>query len=483
MSLTAGPGDTTVKHLCWAFVLLASAGLGRAADEVPAQATLVLTSVTVIDGTGAPAQADRTVVVRDGRIAAVGAAGEIEVPKGAVVVDGKGKFLIPGLWDMHVHWYESGGLPLFVANGVTGVRVMFGNPLHLGWRKEIAAGKQVGPRMVVASPIVDGPKPIWPGSIAVTTEEDGRKAVRKVKEDGYDFVKVYSLLPREGYLAIADEARKQGIPFAGHVPSTVTVAEASAAGQKSIEHLTGIALSCADDEAALRKEMAAATGYDPTLFRRVTFKAVAGFNPKKAQALFAAFVKNGTTQVPTLTVLRALGHLDDPDFLNDPRMQYMSPFTKAFWDPKKDGRFKTMTKEDYVGQQKLFKTYQKLIGAMKGAGVEVLAGTDCLNPYCFPGFSLHDELALLVEAGLTPMEALQAATRNAARYLGLADELGTIAKGKQADLVLLDADPLADVKNTTKIRAVVQDGRLYPREKLQEMLDKVAQSNKPKKKD
>jgi hypothetical protein len=248
----------------------------------------------------------------------------------------------------------------------------------------------------------------------------------------------------------------------------------------SIEHLIGIALACADDEAALRKEMAAATGYDAALIRRVTFKATASYNPKKAQALFAAFVKNGTTQAPTLTVLRALGHLDDPDFCNDPRLTYMSPNTKAFWDPKKNPRFKTVTREDYAEQRKLFKIYQKLVGEMQRSGVEVLAGTDCLNPYCFPGFSLHDELALLVEAGLTPMEALQAATRNAARYLGLADELGTIARGKRADLVLLDADPLADVKNTTKIRAVVQDGRLYPRAKLQEMLDKVAQSNKPK---
>jgi imidazolonepropionase-like amidohydrolase len=273
--------------------------------------------------------------------------------------------------------------------------------------------------------------------------------------------------------------------FAGHVPGAVTIAEASEQGQKSIEHLNliGVLVACAEDEAALRKELAAAAGLDLALDARVGTKAAAVYSPKKAEALFATFVKNGTTQVPTLTVLRALAHLDDPDFRDDARLKYMSPFTKAFWDPKGTTRFKNLTKEDYAELNKVFKENQRLVGAMRKAGVEVLAGTDCLNPYCFPGFSLHDELALLVEAGLTPMEALQAATRNPARYLGLSDELGTIAKGKRADLVLLDADPLADVRNTTKIQAVVQDGRLYSREQLHQMLDTVEQANRPKKKD
>jgi len=438
---------------------------------------LVFTHVTVIDATGAPAKLDMTVVITGDRITAIGK--DAPPPKDAQIVDCSGKFLIPGLWDMHIHWYDKNSLTLFTANGVTGVREMFGMPMLLQLRKEVAEGKLVGPRMVVASPIVDGPKPVWPGSIAVANEVEGRKAVEKIKADGYDFVKVYSLLPRDAYSGIVDEARKEGIPFAGHVPLSVSAAEASDAGHKSIEHLTGVLLSCSSKEEELRAQFAeeiaknGMTGALSGLARRQGRHLVDSFSNEKAAALFARFKKNGTWQCPTLTVLRSLAFLDDKDFTNDPRLKYMPRQIRNSWDPANDFRMRTMTPEDFANAKRAFQKYLEVVGGLRRAGVDIIAGTDTLNPYCFPGFSLHDEMTLLVGAGLSPLEALQAATRNAARFLGKLDSLGTIETGKIADLVLLDANPLDDIGNTKKINAVVMNGRLLDRKALDQMLNQV----------
>jgi hypothetical protein len=438
---------------------------------------LALSHVTVIDGTGGRAQPDMTVVIADGRIAAVGPSARAEVPEGAQRVDGTGQFLIPGLWDMHVHWSDAAFLPLFTANGVTGVRVMWGLPVHLQWRKALAAGKFDGPRLFLAGPIVDGPSPIWKASVAVATEEEARRAVRKTKEDGYDFVKVYNLLPREAYLAIADESRKQEVPFAGHSPYAVSAGEVSDAGQQTIEHLEGILLACSGKEAELRKQLIAATrdfpNRDLALLRRINEEMLDAYDPDKAAALFARLKKNHTWQVPTLTVLRAIARLDDEAFTKDPRLKYMPSAIRKMWDPKNDERFKTYTRDDFAQRRRLFEKSLEVVGAIRRAGVGLLAGTDVLNPYCFPGFSLHDELELLVKAGLSPMEALQAATRDPARLQNKEKEFGTVEPGRAADLVLLEANPLDDIGNTRKIAAVVLRGELLPKERLRKMLGDV----------
>ncbi|MGH9839156.1 MAG: amidohydrolase family protein, partial [Blastocatellia bacterium] len=202
-------------------------------------------------------------------------------------------------------------------------------------------------------------------------------------------------------------------------------------------------------------------------------RAAQTYDQKKAAALFARFKKNGTWQSPTLTVLRSVTHLDDPNFTNDPRLKYMPPSLRSNWDPKNDRRFKMYTAEDWAESRKVYAKYLEVTGAMRKAGVEFIAGTDVSNPYCFPGFSLHDELALLVKTGFTPMEALQAATRNPARYLGLLDSLGTVEKGKLADLVLLEANPLADISNTQKINAVIVGGKLVTKSEIEAMLAKA----------
>ena len=438
---------------------------------------LVLTHVTVIDATGAPANPDMTLVITGDRITELGKTPNVRVPKDAQVIDATGKFLIPGLWDMHVHWYLKEYLPLFIANGVTGARLMWGMPMHQQWRKEIENGTLLGPRLVIASPIVDGPNPVWPASVSVSNDREARQAVTKARQDGADFIKVYSRLTREAFFAIADETKKQGISFAGHVPQSVTAAEASDAGQKSIEHLTGVLTACSSREEELRKQTGAAGSKppqgqlpNPATQRQSNRLILETFSPEKAAALFARFNRNQTWQCPTLTVLRSAASLDDPNFRNDPRLKYMPPATRTQWDPAKDFRFKNRTAEDFELARLVFKKQLELVGAMRRAGVEFLAGTDALNPYCFPGFSLHDELALLVNAGLTPMEALQAATLNPARFLGKERELGTVEKGKIADLVLLDANPLEDIRNTQEINAVILRGKLIAKSELQRML-------------
>lgn len=462
--------------------LIALAGPSRTQEKAAVTTRpIAITHVTVIDATGAPAKADTTVVITDGRISSIGPSAQLKTPEAAQIVDATGKFLIPGLWDMHVHWYLERYLPLFIANGVTGVRQMWGVPLHQQWRDRIERGELVGPRMVIASKIVDGPKPIWPGSTTASDENQGREAVVEAKRTGADFIKVYSLLPREAFLGIADEAKKQGISFAGHVPLSVALSEASDMGMKSVEHLTGVFSACSSREDELLKAAreavdAAAISENPMSVlhqpRALEFIRMAyeSYSAEKAVALFAKLKKNGTWQCPTLTVLHHTAFIDDPALANDPRLKYIPARVKGTWDPAKDPRFKDRPADSLELEKKAFPKKLEVVGAMQRAGVGILAGTDVLNPYCMPGFSLHDELGFLVQAGLTPMEALQSATIAPARFLEKEADLGTVETGKLADLVLLRENPLLEIRNTQKIDAVIVRGRLFERTALDEML-------------
>jgi tetratricopeptide (TPR) repeat protein len=451
-----------------------------------AQATLVFTHITIIDTSSGPNKTDMTVFITGDRITDIKPSAKVRGPRGAQVIDGTGKFLIPGLWDMHAHYFDSAYLSLFIANGVTGVRIMAGDPYDFKQREEIAKGFLIGPRMVIGSPLIDGPKPLWPGSISVSNEVEARKVVRQMNEIGYDFIKIYQLLPREAYFAIADESKKLGIPFVGHLPSSIRATEASDAGQRSIEHLSseslGILLACSSKEEELYKTREKAfegvsqqprTPSQLAAYRSFANKVLESYDDEKASALFALFVKKSTWQCPTLTVLRSYRYLDDKNFTNDARLKYMPKAKRESWELKNDPWVSPLTEEDWAVEKKVYRKELALVGAMHRAGVKLLAGTDTGNPYCFPGFSLHDELGLLVEAGLTPLEALQAATYNAAEFLGMMDSIGAVEEGKIADLVLLDADPIKDIAKTKKIAAVVVGGKLYSRSSLDEMLAKI----------
>lgn len=453
----------------------------------PSTARLVLTHVTVIDVAKGIPQPDQTVVIEGDKIVSVGPHEEVPASPETMVVDAGGKYLIPGLWDMHVHFLDTDSARLFVANGVTGVRVMWGNPrfgpgterVHDDLRDSYEGRKAIGPRMMIASQLLDGPNPIWSSSVSLSNPEEGRKAVQEAKKSGADFIKVYSLLPRDVYLAIVDESQKQGIPFEGHVPEAVSVIEASDLKQKSIEHLNGMMVACSSLETELRKEQAefAKSPRPPADWskfkREQAVRALSSYDDKHAEALFATLAKNSTYQCPTMTVNNAIATMDSPTHSTDPRLVYVSPYFKQRWDPKADFRFKSWTAKDFEFKRSSFQKELAIVGAMNKAGVPLLAGTDEGNPFCFAGFSLHDELGWFVKAGLSPAEALRTATLNPASFFGQETTMGTVAQGNVADLVLVDADPLADIANTKKISAVISRGVLYQRAALDKMLEEV----------
>jgi imidazolonepropionase-like amidohydrolase len=472
------------RCLAGLIVLLCPAGVWAQAKADSSAPALAITHVTVIDATGATAQPDQTVVIKDGRIVDLGKSADTLVPAGAETMDGTGKFLIPGLWDMHAHIAAGARdcLVLYLANGVTGVRDMhaYSPEMIFNLRKDIEAGKLTGPRIIACGAMIDGPNPTAGTSALVAGDAaQGRAAVRSLKKRGADFIKVHSRLPRDVYVVIADEAKKQGLPFAGHVPESVSALEASDAGQKSIEHLTGLWISCSTQEEALRKENVAALRsgrpMDLALLFRVGLKPVDSFSEAKAQALYQRYVKNHTWQTPTLVMIRAVCSLDDPRFTADPRVKYLSPFVRSFWDVKSPLIQPIVETMANSGLKRVYKRSLEEVGKMHRVGVEIMAGVDHPFPFCFPGFSVHDELALMVEAGLTPMEALQTATRHPARYLDRLADLGTVEKSKSADLVLLDANPLDDIKNTNRIAAVVTRGKLLSRETIRKMLADLEQ--------
>ncbi|HLO97198.1 MAG TPA: amidohydrolase family protein [Fimbriimonas sp.] len=390
------------------------------------------------------------------------------------LIDGSGKFLIPGLWDMHTHLSDGKSLGLFTANGVTGIRVMFGATYQLSLRKDVQNGKILGPTMVLGSPIVDGPKPIWPGSIAVSNAEQARVAVRKIKQDGYDFVKVYSLLSREAYFAIADECKKEKIPFAGHVPHSVGLLEAQKAGQISAEHVMGNLVECSThaDEFRQKFDQVVGEGMAKTseMSRAAAAEIIDSFSAEKEKALVKGLKGGALWQCPTLVVLRNVAYMNDGRFGSDPRNKYVNPFVLNGWDPAKDFRLKNRTAVDWERAQKSYLATFQFTKKLVEGGANVLAGTDCLNPFVYPGFSLHDELDLLVKVGMSPTQALASATVNPARFLGLSKTHGRIEIGKVADLVLLTANPLEDIRNTTKIDMVVNSGKVFDRSELDKVL-------------
>jgi len=371
------------------------------------------------------------------------------------VIDATGQFLIPGLWDMHVHLDPQGNeLHTLAAHGITGIREMYSQiPIATlaAWR-----ARPENPRIAIAG-FLDGPllrtSDATPDAYAVGTADEARLAVALLQAGGADFLKVYNSLPREAYFEIAKRSKSLGIPFAGHVPEAVSPAEASEAGQRSQEHLINILLACSTREEALRNQRIF-TMNDPTISAveralRLGFPDPNGlfesYDDTKAAALFQTFVKNDTWQTPTLALLQS--------FLADRNrarrtlyMRDLSPEAFDIWL----ARIKA-----------LLDRYKKLVGDMHRAGVEFLAGTDTSPDNPVPvGIGLHDELELLVESGFTPMEALQTATRNAARYFGMLKDMGTIEPGKLADLVLLNANPLDDIRNTRKISMVILRGRV-----------------------
>jgi imidazolonepropionase-like amidohydrolase len=450
--------------------------------------SLAITHVTLIDATGAAPQRDMTVILSDEQIAAIGPSNAVSIPRKTKTLDATGKFLVPGLVDMHVHLMgasEPTGsrefiLPLLLANGITTVRDMGGDlESLLKLRHEIEHGKLQAPRIFFAGPYLDGNPPFFQPSLVVTNSVDAFEDVHSLISRGADFIKVQSNLSRDAYFAIADVCRRERVTFAGHVPDRVTAAEASDAGQKSIEHLTGVLRACSNDEPLLIHKQFAA-GPKKTTKRQSRERELAwqrelleSYSGEQAAALIAKFIRNQTWQVPTLLLLRNDAFpTPETDPTRDARRKYVPLHVLENWQKGVEEGDKGVTPQEYSLRASLMQASLQIAGKMHTAGVPLMAGTDTTAPFIFPGSSLHEELALLVQAGLTPMEALQAATKLPAEFLRKLQTQGTIEQGKVADLLLLDANPLDDIHNTRKIRALILRGKLLDRNALDEMLAK-----------
>lgn len=478
-----------------AFFLLGTLPLLSSCSKPP-NPVLAITHVTVIDATGTPPQPDMTLLISAQKITALGPAKSLAIPRNAQILDASGKFLVPGLADMHVHLTgasEPAGsrefiIPLLLTNGITTVRDMGGYLESLiPLRKEIEQGRRLGPQIVFAGPYLDGSPPSFQPSFVVTNAVEASEDVHTLIQRGVDFIKVQSILSRDAYFAISNVCRREHITFVGHVPDRVTAAEASDAGQKSIEHLTGVLRACSKDEPRLmreqflsmtKKESGAQSHARQLAWQR---ELLSHYSEKAADELIAKFVRNQTWQVPTLILLRnnAFPTLES-DPANDPRRKYVPHQFLEIWQKTHQAQMKGATLREFALRTALLDKSMHMVGKMQLAGVHLMAGTDTTAPFVFPGSGLHEELALLVQASLTPMQALQAATKNPAEFLGELQTQGTIEPGKFADLLLLDANPLADIHNTQKIRAVILHGSFLDRRVLDELLaseEKFAATN------
>jgi imidazolonepropionase-like amidohydrolase len=400
---TRGPTDIEVSGTGpWGITFVDPAN--APVPPAPSSPPRAIANVTVIDVRAGVALADQNVIVIGERIAGVGPAGSTPIPTGAQTLDGRGKYLIPGLWDMHVH-ADSADLATLIRFGITGARDMSGDiTALLALRRGITARVLSGPRLVFAGPLLRGPRSAsdsepW----VIRTPEQGRRAVDSLTALGADFIKMHEDLSRDAYFAMAAEAKLKGMPFVGHVPAALTPLEASAAGQRSIEHLEFVPDRC----------MPIFNGQSPPDC------SAAGLT-----GLIASLVANETWLDPTIGSFRAFAPQQFPAILAG---------------------------------------FKQLVPVLRAQRADILTGTDLGNTGIIPGESLHDELALLVEAGYTPAEVLRAATLNPATFLGLTGSLGTVERGNFADMVLLDADPLADIRNTRRIAFVFQGGRIVSR--------------------
>ena len=401
---------------------------------------VAIRDVTLIDGTGA-IRKHVTIVVEGTRISAIQPA-SAPLPAGAHIEEGAGKFVIPGLWDMHAHLGDATStepaLEMFLAAGVTGVRDM-GSPRFerlKAWRDQIERGELEGPRIVAPGPLLQAGPPVDTNHVEIRDSVQARHVVDSLADLGVDFIKVHEILTRAEYFSIADESRRRGLPYAGHLPvdnDTLLVkpVEAAVAGQRSLEHLAGI----------------------PYFIRNVSHA-----------AMYDSLRRSGVYVTPTLQPYWVGVHLGDSAEWADPRLQLIGTIRRDQWEKI---RRSPRSAQQVAFMARLLGWREAAVKDLRDAGVPLLAGTDVgVLPLMYPGTSLQDELVRLVESGLTPAEALATATVNPARFWGREHDLGTVEVGKLADLVVLDGNPLVNIANIHRVHTVIANGRVYHESQL-----------------
>ena len=443
------------------------------------KADVLIRHATVIDVEHARTIPDQAVATRGDRIVAVGADAAVAKAWGAArEVDGKGRYLIPGLWDMHVHF--GGGpalvdenkalLPLYVAYGITTIRDCAGDLPYdvLTWRGAIADGSLFGPPRLSAGPKHEGIKPVWKGTLETGSEADVDAAIAKLKALKVDFIKITdSTLKPELFLYAVRKAKEAGLRTSGHIPMALTVGQAVDAGLSSIEHLSYAHKAGSKDEARIAADFAAGRIDRAT----ATAQLDASFDPATAMASYRNLRDHGVFVTPTLNIERLLAYLDTDDHAKDAFLAYVGPGLRKTYQWRIDRAAKA-TPEQIAARHRDYRATAAVMPLLEKAGVTIMAGTDAgfLNSFDYPALGLHQELALYVENGLTPAEALAAATRAGPAWFGKLDRYGAVETGKQADLVLLDRNPLEDIHATQSVNTVVLRGKVEDRATLDRLL-------------
>ena len=447
-----------------------------------AQPHLLITDVNIVDVAAGKIIPHQSVAIKAGRITATGTTKPGKTPEAARVIDGKGKYLLPGLWDNHVHF---GGdtlideneqlLPLFLAMGVTSVRDCAGDISLsvLQWRQEIRAGQRVGPTIFTSGPKLEGKKSIWPGDLEIASEAELQQALDSLQKLKVDFVKITdNTLQPSLFLQSIRAARQRGWKVTGHIPVALTIQEVADAGLSAIEHLGYVVRAASSKEIDITKQRAAGT----LTARQANEQFLETFDTTTALANYQKLAANGTAVVPTMIGSYATAYLDQNQHLNDDYLKYLGPEFKRTYQ----WRIDRAMKDDSAAidlRHRMFETAAALLPYLHKAGVSIIAGTDAgyLNSFDYPGLGMHQELELMVRYGLTPQAALQASIINGPEFLGLGKHYGAVRKGKMADLLLLDADPLQNIRATQQIAGVIKQGTYWDSKAIQEQLLKLQQ--------
>lgn len=458
----------------------------------PPAADVAIANVNIVDVAAGTVLGGRTVLVRDGRIATIAPAEDeraaADVARARRTIDGTGRYLIPGLWDMHVHF--RGGdeliaanrelLPLYIANGVTTVRDAGGDMTEavLAWRRAIVAGTLIGPRILTSGPKLDGPTGGWEGSIRLSSPQQVPAALDSLQAIGTDYVKIYDgTISRDVFLAVVREADRRDMIATGHMPYSVRFAEAIDAGLDATEHLYyAFKGSALNEDSVTRAVIATAGSNRPLGFWAALSLLQPQYDAELADRTFRHMAARGSAVVPTLHIGHVLSYVDEVDHSSDPELRFIDPGIVETYA----GRVRSAQRSSPAARAErraLQQRFVEMVPLMHAAGVTVLAGSDAgaSNSHVYPGFSLHAELEELVGAGLSPADALRAATVDAATFMRRGHEYGQVQEGYRADLVLLGANPLDDIRNTRTIEYVVFDGHtVHDRAALERLLEDVA---------
>jgi imidazolonepropionase-like amidohydrolase len=422
-----------------------------------------IVGVTVIDVEAGVAWPGQTVLVRDDRVDAIGPADEVSVPSDAVIIDGRGFFLMPGLCDAHVHFVDPEVFGrVMVANGVLFARDT-GMPTAgiLEVKDQLNRGALIGPEIVVTGTILDGEPPLIPSiSLGVSTTDAARAAVRELAQAGVDMIKVYSRLDADAFLAAVDEAHALGLKVAGHVPDSIPIEQAAAAGLDSSEHLFGFDKLVGRLLGAPVKPYYAGMGVDVVHFLRL-----GELEPAKLREALDGLRLSGLSVCPTVVTFEVGTRMTESFSGTFPGSEYVSQTLLDTW-------------RSLWGQQTdlpefVWQTWAHLVVRLHRAGIPLMVGTDLSTPGTLPGFSVHDEMAIWQDAGIPAADVLRGATLVPARFMGLDDRLGSIGKGKTASMILLRANPLEDVRNAREIESVFLRGRYYDRKALDHLLEEA----------